>query len=376
MGKKGGGLGGRGGAGAGAGKGSRGGDTGKAGGAARRYHIDQSGGSSRKRGEVVYRDTADIIRSEQSEEDSGEGEGEGEGGEDSGEENEEGEQAYLDGGRTVSVTLAMWEFGQNDAKRDSGSKLCRLGYSTVLRIGQTFPGVVLSSEATQYVSPADRDIILAHGIAGINCSWNRLEEIPFDKMGKGRNQRLLPLMFAANTVNYGKPYKMNTAEALAACLHIAGFQEDAKTIMAPFSYGREFLRLNAAALDAYAACTTAAQVQEVHEGFLVAIEEKAVQKAAKLQQEEERREGNGGYGAYMDDYDLPPRDDGWESMQQGGYYEDYEDYEDLDGEGGGGGGGERAAAGALSVLMISDSDRDRESVGSAQDAPEIVSNCR
>lgn len=29
--------------------------------------------------------------------------------------------------RRLSVPLAMWEFNQNDAKRDSGSKLVRLG---------------------------------------------------------------------------------------------------------------------------------------------------------------------------------------------------------------------------------------------------------
>ena len=52
--------------------------------------------------------------------------------------------------------------------------------------------------------------------------YNRLDEIPFDKMGKKRNHRYLPFLCAANPVNYGKPYKMNTAEATAACLYIAG----------------------------------------------------------------------------------------------------------------------------------------------------------
>ena len=61
---------------------------------------------------------------------------------------------------------------------------------------------------------------------------------------------------------------MNTAEALAAALYVAGFVQDAMTIMAPFSYGKEFLRLNAAALDAYAACSTAEQVREVSSGLL------------------------------------------------------------------------------------------------------------
>ena len=71
-------------------------------------------------------------------------------------------------------------------------------------MGQSFQGVVLSSEATIFVSPADRAIVEQHGISGINCSWNRLDEIPFGSMGKGRNQRILPLLYAANSVNYGK----------------------------------------------------------------------------------------------------------------------------------------------------------------------------
>lgn len=40
----------------------------------------------------------------------------------------------------VNTRLCMWEFGQNDPKRDSGSKLKRLGYASLLKIGQSFPG--------------------------------------------------------------------------------------------------------------------------------------------------------------------------------------------------------------------------------------------
>ena len=43
----------------------------------------------------------------------------------------------------VNTRLCMWEFGQNDPKRDSGSKLRRLGYASLLRIGQSFPGMSL-----------------------------------------------------------------------------------------------------------------------------------------------------------------------------------------------------------------------------------------
>ncbi|CAM9417313.1 unnamed protein product, partial [Ectocarpus fasciculatus] len=178
----------------------------------------------------------------------------------------------------VRARLCMWEFGQNDPKRDSGSKLKRLGYASLLKIGQSFPGVVLSSEARTYLSPADKEIVEKHGIGGINCSWNRLDEIPFGKMGSGRTQRILPLLFAANTVNYGRPFKMNTAEAMAASLYIVGLKEDAVNMLYPFSYGQEFIRLNFEALEAYSACSSAAEVEAIHYN---SIQKSADKKAAR-----------------------------------------------------------------------------------------------
>ena len=93
--------------------------------------------------------------------------------------------------KKLSVRLYMWEFGQNDPKRDSGSKMKRFGYASLLRIGQSFSGIVLSSEATTFVSREDAGLIIEHGISGINCSWNRLDEIPFDKMVRKDNNLLM-----------------------------------------------------------------------------------------------------------------------------------------------------------------------------------------
>ena len=73
---------------------------------------------------------------------------------------------------------------------------------------------------------------------------------------------------AANTVNYGRPYKLNCAEALAAGLWICGFPEDARLVMSKFGYGEEFLRLNADLLDAYAACKDGTEVIDVQNRFL------------------------------------------------------------------------------------------------------------
>ncbi|KAJ1434456.1 hypothetical protein B484DRAFT_446616 [Ochromonadaceae sp. CCMP2298] len=187
--------------------------------------------------------------------------------------------------------------------------MVRLGLAGTLRVGQTFPGIVLSSEAPTYCSPADLELVQTHGISGINCSWNRLEEIPFGKMGKGRNQRLLPTLLAANTVNYGKPHKLNTAEATAACLYIVGCKKDAAVLMGPFSYGPEFLRLNFEALEAYSACVDAKGVAAVVARIEMAQGQKREIKEERVERQRESTALSGNLGGYMEDMDLPPRSD-------------------------------------------------------------------
>ena len=255
----------------------------------RRAETAGRGRGSRRLGREI-RTEADIIGDQQDSDDDSDGEGEGEGvkkgsavdgedgeEEDGGEDDDDEEDEGGGGGSMLTakarakknrIPLAMWEFGQNDPKRDSGSKMVRFGFARKLRIGQSFPGIVLSSEATETLSPADAEIIEKYGIAGINCSWNRLTEIPFNMMGRSQNQRKLPLLVAANTVNYGKPFKMNTAEALAGSLYIAGFKEEAMVIMDPFSFGKEFLKLNHELLEAYSACSNQEEVAAAAATFI------------------------------------------------------------------------------------------------------------
>jgi hypothetical protein len=129
----------------------------------------------------------------------------------------------------------------------------------------------------------------------------RLDEIPFSNLGKLRNHRKLPLVFAANTVNYGKAYKMNTAEAISAALYITGFKADAEAIMYPFSYGEEFLRLNHDSLEAFSQCRTEREVDRLTNEYMAAIEDHNNKKQSK----KEARADN--IGGYMDDMDLPPQ---------------------------------------------------------------------
>lgn len=128
--------------------------------------------------------------------------------------------------------------------------------------------------ATQVVSPADRDIIEEHGVAVVECSWARLDEIPFGKL-KSPHERLcmclligyslftdsivVPYLIASNPVNYGpklsslsilahnlsgRPWKLNCAEAIAAAFYITGFKPYGDVITSKFSWGTSFVPLN------------------------------------------------------------------------------------------------------------------------------------
>jgi pre-rRNA-processing protein TSR3 len=150
--------------------------------------------------------------------------------------------------------LAMWDFNHCDPKRCSGRKLSRMGMVTQLKVGQRFKGVVLSPNGKSFVSPADKHILLKEGISVVDCSWNRINEVPFAKI-KSPHERLIPYLVAANTVNYGKPRKLNCAEAFAACLYICKLDHLADQVMSHFGWGPSFYELNKELFEIYSNAT-------------------------------------------------------------------------------------------------------------------------
>lgn len=129
-----------------------------------------------------------------------------------------------------------------------------------MKPGTHFRGLVLSPNGKQSVSLADREIVTkGAGISVIDCSWAKVQELPYKQVRSGVH-RLLPFLVAANPVNYGRPYKLSCAEAIAATLYIVGLKEEARQVMDEFPWGAEFLKINADCLEDYAACKSSEDV--------------------------------------------------------------------------------------------------------------------
>ncbi|ODV88405.1 hypothetical protein CANCADRAFT_16448, partial [Tortispora caseinolytica NRRL Y-17796] len=173
--------------------------------------------------------------------------------------------------------MAMWDFDHCDPKRCSGKKLARLGLIRSLRVGQKFSGIVVSPNGSDVVCPDDRSIVEQNGAAVVECSWALLDQVPFSRIG-GKHERLLPYLIAANTVNYGKPWRLNCAEALAACFAITGHRDWAAEILDHFSWGPAFLSINEELLNVYASCTDSRSVKEAETRWLEKLEQEVAQK--------------------------------------------------------------------------------------------------
>ena len=166
------------------------------------------------------------------------------------------------------VRIVVYHAKQCDPKKCSALKLKRHNLIRIVYRLRLLPheAVVLNPFAEKAFSPADRERIQKNGLVALDYSWKCTEAaklIPL--IGESR---ALPYLVAANPVNYGKPTKLSTVEALAAALYIIGYEAQAAELLSKFKWGPEFTRLNQERLDAYAQARNSTEVVTLQKKFM------------------------------------------------------------------------------------------------------------
>ena len=166
------------------------------------------------------------------------------------------------------VRIVVYNARQCDPKKCTALKLEHHGLVRGVSQVRFLPkrAIVLNPFSEIAFAPADRDRIEDFGLAALDCSWEKGES--FLSVHVRGTSRCLPFLIAGNPVNFGKPTKLSTLEALTAALFIAGFREQASELLAMYKWGHTFLELNHDMLESYANAKCSADVLELQKQFM------------------------------------------------------------------------------------------------------------
>lgn len=167
-----------------------------------------------------------------------------------------------------NIKLFLWDYEQCDPKKCSGRRLINRKVVNCLHKNKIFKGIVLSSFGKKSISKEDLPLIEKYGLATIDCSWAKIDTTPIIGVLNAQKHRLLPFLVSGNPVNYGKPFKLNCAEAYAAGLYICGLEEQGDRVLSEFGWGPSFKLLNAELFSDYSKCETSSQIVEVQNEYL------------------------------------------------------------------------------------------------------------
>ena len=166
------------------------------------------------------------------------------------------------------VRIVVYNARQCDPKKCTALKLEHHGLIRGVAQVRFLPkrAVVLNPFSEIAFSPADRGRVEDFGLAALDCSWEKAER--FLSTHVRGTSRCLPVLIAGNPVNFSKPTKLSTLEALAAALFITGFREQASELLAMYKWGHTFLELNQEMLESYAIANDSAEIVELQRHFM------------------------------------------------------------------------------------------------------------
>lgn len=166
----------------------------------------------------------------------------------------------------MRMRLIVYHAKQCSPKKCTALKLSRFALVKLVHSAKAIPrnAIVLNPFAAKPLSPAED--ANATTLVALDCSWEHAKEVFRSYRSRARH-RSLPLLVAANPVNYGKIAKLSTVEALAAALYILGEREHAEKLLSKFNWGHSFLELNRSLLEDYASASSMEALLEVQREY-------------------------------------------------------------------------------------------------------------
>jgi len=166
----------------------------------------------------------------------------------------------------VDYILYVYHAGEDDAKKCTAKKLAKFGLVKIVKSLRALPynATLLDPSAKKSLSKEDAG---RRKIVAIDCSWKNVDAF-FMRFKHRMHGRALPYLLAANPVNYGKPFMLSTAEALASALYIFGEEEQAKLLLSKFKWGLHFLELNKMPLEDYRRANNSKEILEIMKAYM------------------------------------------------------------------------------------------------------------
>jgi pre-rRNA-processing protein TSR3 len=162
------------------------------------------------------------------------------------------------------MELYVYTAKQCNPQACTGAKLGRLKIANIITSPQKIRknSLILSPFADKVISREDRRF---NSLTALDCSWEKARDVI--PSIKSSNDRILPVLVAANPVNYGKLTKLTTAEALAAATYILGYQDLSNKILRIFKWGPQFIVLNENLLNDYRECRNSEDILRVQKEY-------------------------------------------------------------------------------------------------------------
>ncbi|MDD2626671.1 MAG: DUF367 family protein [Candidatus Methanomethylophilus sp.] len=166
------------------------------------------------------------------------------------------------------IPVLIYDRDQCDPRKCTAKRMEKFGLGRSVPLNRIPRGsIVLSPFSDRLLSPAD----LKHaqrGLVVMDLTWAHINEFP---RVRGTEARQLPYLVAANPVNWGRPWKLNSAEAVLASMVILGQDEQAAGFLQRFNWGPEFMTLNGGLLDEYRTAADSDMVKKMQDDYIASV---------------------------------------------------------------------------------------------------------